>query len=102
MNDPNEPPDTTGILSNVDETVRLLNALTPHQVGHLQDITEALLKCFIDDKVHGLVLIGNASDRISMYAVNASEMDCAALLTAADEHIHYRALDGAPPKEAFN
>jgi len=39
---------------------------------------------------------------MKVIAINATEMDAAALLSTADTYINYAVMEDAPPKENFN
>lgn len=82
---------------------KALARMSDGQREHLKLIIKELLTCYLNEEVHGLLLVGaNESPKIKLFAVNSNEMDASGLLTAADQYIHFKVMDDAPPKELFN
>lgn len=80
-----------------------LEMMTVDQRDHLRIVISELIQCYLQDDLHGMVLIGR--DPYSQYKVmmtNADEMDAAKLLNAAAKFVNERVMEDAPPKEQFN
>lgn len=70
---------------------------------HLRFVIGALIECYTDDNAHGVLLVGSDNgEQLKLMAINATEMDVAELMTRANEHINFIAMQDAPPKEKFN
>jgi hypothetical protein len=81
----------------------VLSLMDAEQHQHLRALISTVIRCYVDDDLHGLVLIGRgADDPLIMMAVNATEMHAAQLLTSANEYMHHVTMEDAPPKEKFN
>ena len=73
------------------------------QRDHLRIVISELVKCYLNEDLHGLLLIGQGQFKpLKIMSINATEMEAAALLTVANEYISYSAMQDAPPKEKFN
>lgn len=79
-----------------------LEKMNVHQREHFRLVISQLIECYVNDNKHGVVIIGDESPLVAVMSINASEMDAAELLQIADKHLHYRAVEDAPPKEMFN
>lgn len=76
--------------------------MTEDQRDHFKLVISKLIECYTDEEKHAVVLIGNKSPAMMMLSINATEMEAASLLQAADNHMQYRVTEDAPPKEMFN
>ena len=55
------------------------------------------------ERGESLLLIGRGQNQpMKVIAINATDMDAAALLSTADQYINYTVMGDAPPKENFN
>lgn len=90
------------IFKDEKEMEACLEKMSVHQREHFRLLISQLIECYVDEKKHGVVIIGDESPLVAVMAVNASEMDAAELLQIADKHLQYRAVEDAPPKEMFN
>lgn len=73
------------------------------QREHLRIVISELIQCYLNDDMHGLVLIGSEPyEKFKILAVNTNEMDAAKLLSTASSYIQDSVMDDAPPKELFN
>ena len=73
------------------------------QREHLRVVISELIRCYIDDKCHGLVLISGDDDPFfKMIAVNSTDMETYETMRRADEYVGLHVMRGAPPKEQFN
>jgi hypothetical protein len=90
-------------ITTAEEMETAVNKMTPDQREHLRIVISELIRCYLDDDLHGLVLIGKAPyEPFKIMAVNTNEMDAAELLMAAQDYIHGNVMEDAPPKEKFN
>lgn len=82
---------------------RALEKMTEDQRDHLRVVITELIQCYLDDDMHGMVLVGKAPYApFKIMAVNTTDMDAFELLSAAREYIDYSVMEDAPPKEQFN
>lgn len=80
-----------------------VNKMTEEQRTHLRIVISELIRCYLDDETHGMVLVGRTPyNPFKIMAVNTNEMDAAELLSAAQEYVNASLMDDAPPKEQFN
>lgn len=79
-----------------------LGQMNSHQVEHLRMLISQVIECYVNPDKHAVLIIGDESPVVAVLAVNATDMDAAELLQVADKHLHYRAVEDAPPKEMFN
>lgn len=90
------------IFKDEKEMEACLEKMNMTQREHFRLVISQLIECYVNDNKHGVVIIGDESPLVAVMTINASEMDAAELLQIADKHIHYRAVEDAPPKELFN
>jgi hypothetical protein len=80
-----------------------LNKMTDDQRDHLRIVISELIQCYLDDDLHGMVLIGKEPfERFKVMAVNTNEMDAVKLLGTVNDYVQESVMDDAPPKELFN
>ena len=80
-----------------------LAKMSQDQRDHLRIVISEIIQCYLDDKLHGMVLIGKEQfERFKVMAVNTNEMDAVSLLGAVNEYVQESVMDDAPPKELFN
>ena len=91
------------LISNVQEMETALNKMTDDQRDHLRIVISELIQCYLDDDLHGMVLIGKVPfERFKVMAVNTNEMDAVKLLGTVNDYVQESVMDDAPPKELFN
>lgn len=91
------------LISNVQEMETALNKMTDDQRDHLRIVISELIQCYLDDDLHGMVLIGKEPfERFKVMAVNTNEMDAVKLLGTVNDYVQESVMDDAPPKELFN
>jgi len=77
--------------------------LDPEQQEHFKTVVLAMLDCYTDEKVHGMLLIRSEdAGMTSIYAINSNDMDAAQILLAAQSHVDSVVMADAPPREMFN
>jgi hypothetical protein len=80
-----------------------LERMTEGQRDHLRIVITELIQCYLNDDIHGMVLVGKPPyEPFKIMAVNTNEMDAAELLSAAQDYINGSVMEDAPPKEKFN
>lgn len=85
------------------EMEKALESMDEEQRDHLRIAISELVRCYTDDTRHGIIILtADGETTCKLIAVNTTDMDAADMLHAADQHIHYRVLSDAPPKEQFN
>jgi hypothetical protein len=90
-------------ISTAEEMEYALSLMDSDQHQHLRMLISEVIQCYVDDDLHGLLLIGRGQNQpMTVIAINATEMDAAALLSTADQYINYTVMGDAPPKENFN
>lgn len=85
---------------------KALEIMTPDQRDHLKLVISELVRCYVNEDVHGLLLIGKSEQTIAspmkIMSINATDMEAATLMATASEFINYSVMEDAPPKEQFN
>ena len=76
--------------------------MTTGQREHFKMIISQLIECYTVPGKHGMVLVGDGSPAMLLLAINATEMEAAALMQCAEKHLHEVVTDDAPPKGMFN
>jgi len=90
-------------IKSAEEMDAALSKMSEDQREHLRIVISELLQCYLDDDLHGMVMIGKEPyERFKVMAVNTNEMDAAKLLGAVNEHVQESVVSDAPPKELFN
>jgi hypothetical protein len=80
-----------------------LTKMSEEQRDHLRIVISELIQCYLDDDLHGMVLIGKEPfERFKVMAVNTNEMDAVKLLGTVNDYVQESVMDDAPPKELFN
>lgn len=91
------------LISNVQEMETALTKMSEEQRDHLRIVISELIQCYLDDDLHGMVLIGKEPfERFKVMAVNTNEMDAVKLLGTVNDYVQESVMDDAPPKELFN
>ena len=72
---------TVGQTEEALEFMAKVESMSQEARDHFKTLIEKLIVCYLDDKAHAVVLIDHdLSDKTAMIAVNANEMEVAALL----------------------
>ena len=91
------------LIKTPQEMEHALSKLTDDQREHLRIVISELIECYVNDDLHGMILIGKEPfERFKVMAVNTNEMDAAKLLDAVHGYVQESVMDDAPPKELFN
>ena len=90
-------------LKSSEEIDAIVAKMSEDQRHHFRMLIDELLNCYVKADTHGLLLMSaDSEDVITFIAVNANDMEAAELLGYADDMLHFRILDKAPPKEMMN
>jgi hypothetical protein len=90
-------------IKNAEDMEHVLSLMDTEQHQHLRMLISEVIQCYVDEDLHGLLLIGREQNKpMKVIAINATEMEAAALLSTADMYINYTVMEDAPPKENFN
>lgn len=90
-------------IATAEDMERALAQMDSEQHQHLRMLISEVIQCYIDEDTHGLLLIGSGQkEQMKLVAINATEMDAAALLSTADTFVNFTVMGDAPPKENFN
>jgi hypothetical protein len=77
--------------------------LDPEQQEHFKTVVLAMLDCYTNDKMHGMLIVRSEDEALtSIFAINSNEMDAAQLLASAQTHVDSVVMADAPPREMFN
>lgn len=80
-----------------------IKSLSQPKRDHLHLTIKVLMKCYVDDKAHGVLLVDHEDvDRVEMLAINASEMEAAALLGLASVAMTNDLMSDMPDKGMLN
>lgn len=91
------------LINSAEEMETALAKMDADQREHLRIVISELIQCYLNDDLHGMVLIGKQPFlQFKLIAVNTNEIDAGNLLNAANEYVHESAMEDAPPKELFN
>lgn len=95
--------DTLGQTKEALEFMVQVDSLSQEKRDHLRLVVKSLIKCYTDPKAHGVVLIDHEdSDRTEMLAINASEMEAAALIGIASAALTNDIMADMPEKGMLN
>lgn len=93
-------------IATPEDMEKALDKMSEDQRDHLKLVISELVRCYINEDVHGLLLIGKAehslANPLKILSINATDMEAATLMVTANEFINYSVLEDAPPKEQFN
>lgn len=95
--------DTLGTTKEALEFMVQVDSLSQEKRDHLRLVVKTLIKCYTDDKAHGVVLVDHDdSDRTEMLCINANEMDAAMIVGLAATAMTNDIMAEMPDKEMLN
>lgn len=95
--------DTLGTTKEALEFMVQVDSLSQEKRDHLRLVVKTLMKCYTDDKAHGVVLVDHDdSDRTEMLCINANEMDAAMIVGLAATAMTNDIMAEMPDKEMLN
>lgn len=90
----------------IEETLATLN---DHQKHHYKLMCAAIISCFAQHDLHGLVIVGrddpevpDAIDLAHMISVNTTDIHAVKLVAAGSAQVGTLLMADAPPPELFN
>ena len=90
-------------LGEAAEFMAQIDSLSQGKRDHLRVVVKLIMRCYTDPKAHGVILIDHEdSDRTEMMAINAGEMEAAALLGIASAAMTNEIMSDMPDKGMLN
>jgi predicted nucleotidyltransferase len=93
---------TLGQTKEALEFMTKLDQLTEEKRDHLRLIFKGLVDCCLDDKMHGVVVLGHEDHHANVFTLNCNEMDAAFILSQVTGSFNDKNMEDAPAKEMFN
>lgn len=94
---------TLGQTKEALEFMLKLDSLTEEKRDYLRTIFKALVDCCIDDKMHGLLVVGHEDGHhANIFTLNCSEMEASFILSQVSNGFNDINMADAPAKEMFN
>lgn len=85
------------------EFMEKVESLDPQQRNHMRAVVEKLIECYLDDDLHGVLVIGNDQTELAtLMTINCDELEAAVVLGRLHEMFVDINADQAPPKEMMN
>lgn len=85
------------------EFMEQVDSLDPQQREHLRILVKKLVECYLDEKSHGVIVIGKDDEvRATLLTVNCDEMEAAVTLAKLELLFTELNMADAPPKEMMN
>ena len=82
--------------------MKKLEQLTEEKRDHLRLIFKGLVDCCLDDKMHGVVVLGHEDHHANIFTLNCNEMEAAFILSQVTGSFNDITMADAPAKEMFN
>jgi hypothetical protein len=79
-----------------------LDSLSEEKRDYLRVVFKGLVECCVDDKMHGVVVLGHEDHHASIYTMNCNEMEAAFILNQVTGSFNEINMADAPAKEMFN
>ena len=93
---------TLGQTKEALEFMEKLDQLTGEKRDHLRLIFKGLVDCCLDDKMHGVVVLGHEDHHANVFTLNCNEMEAAFILSQFTGSFNDKNMEDAPAKEMFN
>ena len=93
---------TLGQTKEALEFMAKLDSLTEEKRNYLRAVFKGLVECCVDDKMHGVVVLGHEDSHASIYTMNCNEMEAAFILNQVTGSFNEMNMADAPAKERFN
>lgn len=85
------------------EFMEQVDSLSQEQREHLRILVKKIVDCYIDEKSHGVVVIGrDDEEKATLLTINCNEMDASVTLAKLDFMFTELNMADAPPKEMMN
>jgi predicted nucleotidyltransferase len=93
---------TLGQTKEALEFMDKLDQLSEEKRDHLRLVFKGLVDCCLDDKMHGVVVLGHEGHQASVFTLNCNEMEAAYVLNQVTGSFNDMNMADAPAKEMFN
>lgn len=93
---------TLGQTKEALEFMAKLDTLTEEKRDYLREVFKGIVECCVDDKMHGIVVLGHEDHRAGIYTLNCNEMEAAFILNQVTGSFNELNMRDAPAKEMFN
>ena len=85
------------------EFMEKVDSLDPQQREHMRILVKRLVECYLDEKAHGVIVIGrDDEERATLLTVNCDEMEASVTLAKLELLFTELNMADAPPKEMLN
>jgi hypothetical protein len=93
---------TLGQTKEALEFMAKIDSLSEEKRDYLRVVFKGLVECCVDDKMHGVVVLGHEDHHASIYTMNCNEMEAAFILNQVTGSFNEINMADAPAKEMFN
>ena len=93
---------TLGQTKEALEFMDKLDQLSEEKRDHLRLVFKGLVDCCLDDKMHGVVVLGHEGHQANVFTLNCNEMEAAYVLNQVTGSFNDMNMEDAPAKEMFN
>lgn len=85
------------------EFMEKVDSLNSQQREHMRILVKQIVECYLDEKAHGVIVIGrDDEEKATLLTVNCDEMEAAVTLAKLDVLFTELNMADAPPKEMMN
>ena len=84
------------------EFMAKLEQLSEEKRDYLRLVFKGLVDCCLDDKMHGVVILGHEEELASIFTLNCNEMEAAYILNQVAGSFAELNMADAPAKGMFN
>ena len=93
---------TIGQTKEALEFMTKIDSLSEEKRDYLRLVFKALVDCCLDDKMHGVVVLGHEDHHANIFTLNCNEMEAAFILSQVTGSFNDINMADAPAKEMFN
>jgi hypothetical protein len=85
------------------EFMEQVDKLSQPQRDHLRTVVKRIVDCYLDDKAHGVMVLGHDNEEsATLLTINCNEFEAALILAKLDVFFADMNMADAPPKEKMN
>lgn len=85
------------------EFMEKVDSLNSQQREHMRILVKQIVECYLDEKAHGVIVIGrDDEEKATLLTVNCDEMEAAVTLSKLELLFTELNMADAPPKEMMN
>lgn len=85
------------------EFMEQVDSLSKEQREHLRVLVKKIVQCYLDEKAHGVVVIGHDDEEsATLLTINCNEMEASVTLAKLELMFAQLNMADAPPKEMLN